>query len=62
MRLLPSNTSVKLPRAYILAGETLSLPVTAASAGATQVRLFPATVYGFAVDAYDAPLAATSTY
>lgn len=62
VRLLPSNTSVKLPRTYILAGETLSLPVTAASAGATQVRLFPATVYGFAVDAYDAPLAATSTY
>lgn len=59
VRLLPSNTVVKLPRAYILANETLALPIDAAARGGQgnqQVRLYPATVYGFAVDSYDAPL------
>lgn len=52
--LLPSGTEVKLERSYILAGETLTVP---APAGAdTQVRIEPATVYGFAVGSHDAPL------
>lgn len=52
--LLPSGTEVKLQRSYILAGETLKMP--AATGADTEVRIEPATVYGFAVGSYDAPL------
>lgn len=54
--LLPSATEVKLQRPYVLAGETLTLPVPAGTGDDTQVRLEPASVYGFAVGQYDAPL------
>lgn len=54
LQLLPGKTSAMLPRTYVLPGETLS--VAANSPGATSVRLQPATVYGFAVAAYEAPL------
>jgi hypothetical protein len=43
-----------LPRTYVLPGETLSVPATGGAA--ETVRIQPATVYGFAVAAYEAPI------
>lgn len=54
LRLLPGNGKAMLPRTYVLPGETLN--VAAPDAPAHTVRLQPATVYGFAVAAYEAPL------
>ncbi|WDG43542.1 fimbria/pilus chaperone family protein [Pseudomonas synxantha] len=54
LRLLPGDGQATLPRTYVLPGETLNVPATGGPA--TQVRLQPATVYGFAVAAYDAPI------
>lgn len=54
LRLLPGNGKAMLPRTYVLPGETLSVPATGGPA--SKVRLQPATVYGFAVAAYEAPL------
>ncbi|WP_447775344.1 fimbria/pilus chaperone family protein [Variovorax boronicumulans] len=58
VQLLPSTTTVELPRPYVLPGETVEVAVPAAAKGAATVRLVPATVYGFAVASYDATLAA----
>ncbi|AZE53294.1 Beta-fimbriae chaperone protein [Pseudomonas synxantha] len=55
LQLLPGTGSALLPRTYVLPGETLT--VTASTATGTAVRLQPATVYGFAVAPYDAPIA-----
>ncbi|HWT67600.1 MAG TPA: fimbria/pilus chaperone family protein [Pseudomonas sp.] len=52
--LLPGNGAALLPRTYVLPGETLS--VTTNGSAATTVRLQPATVYGFAVPHYEAPI------
>ncbi|NVZ68981.1 fimbria/pilus chaperone family protein [Pseudomonas costantinii] len=54
LRLLPGDVSALLPRTYVLPGETLS--VTASATAANTVQLQPATVYGFAVEPYVAPL------
>lgn len=54
LQLLPGNGKAMLPRTYILPGETLHM--SAPAAAATAVRMQPATVYGFAVAPYDAPL------
>lgn len=54
LKLLPGNGSALLPRTYVLPGETLS--VAASQAQASTVQLQPATVYGFAVDPYQAPI------
>ncbi|RDS91330.1 fimbria/pilus chaperone family protein [Pseudomonas fluorescens] len=54
LRLLPGDGKAMLPRTYVLPGERLRVP--AAASGARTVRLQPATLYGFAVAAYDAPL------
>lgn len=54
LRLLPGDGRAMLPRNYVLPGEDLSMP--ASGGPATKVRLQPATVYGFAVKAYEAPL------
>ncbi|QDG58831.1 fimbria/pilus chaperone family protein [Pseudomonas sp. NIBRBAC000502773] len=54
LRLLPGDGKAMLPRTYVLPGETLSVPATGGTA--SKVRLQPATVYGFAVAAYEAPL------
>ncbi|WP_266168864.1 fimbria/pilus chaperone family protein [Dyella subtropica] len=56
VKLQPAGTEVSLPRTYVLPGETFKLPLPANTAKAHSVRLFPATVYGYAVDSYDAPL------
>lgn len=54
LKLLPGEGSALLPRTYVLPGETLS--VAASQAQATTVQLQPATVYGFAVAPYQAPI------
>ncbi|MFL1388228.1 fimbria/pilus chaperone family protein [Pseudomonas tritici] len=54
LRLLPGDGAALLPRTYVLPGETLH--VTASTSGATRVQLQPATVYGFAVAPYEAPI------
>jgi P pilus assembly chaperone PapD len=50
----PQKQKVYLPRTYVLPGETLSVPIETAVAGATSVSISPATVYGFTVENYDA--------
>ncbi|NWC74506.1 fimbria/pilus periplasmic chaperone [Pseudomonas sp. P7759] len=54
LTLLPGKGTALLPRTYVLPGETLS--VAASQAQASTVQLQPATVYGFAVAPYQAPI------
>ena len=54
LTLLPGKGSALLPRTYVLPGETLS--VAASQAQASTVQMQPATVYGFAVAPYVAPI------
>lgn len=54
LQLLPGKGMAVLPRTYILPGETLSVPTPVKVA--TSVRMQPATVYGFAVAAFEAPV------
>jgi len=57
VQLMPQKTSVELPKPYVLPGEKLTVKAQAAAlAGSAGVRLSPATVYGYSVDRYDAPL------
>jgi P pilus assembly chaperone PapD len=56
LTLLPSQTSASLPRTYVLPGESLHVSVKAMSAADTQVRLHPASRYGFVEGEYEAPL------
>jgi P pilus assembly chaperone PapD len=58
LQLLPGSRSALLPRTYVLPGETLNVTVTGAGndTAANRVKLQPATVYGFAVAPYEAPL------
>ncbi|VVE75719.1 fimbria/pilus chaperone family protein [Pandoraea sputorum] len=63
VRAMPANVSVALPKTYVLPGEVLKLGTGDDLRGATQIRLFPASVYGYSVPRYDAPIghkAATS--
>ncbi|GFN46496.1 fimbria/pilus chaperone family protein [Candidatus Regiella insecticola] len=58
LQLLPSKTAATLAKTYILPGQTLTAKVasTASLAGNTQIKLMPASRYGFQVDDYFAPL------
>ncbi|MFJ3462010.1 fimbria/pilus chaperone family protein [Achromobacter spanius] len=58
LKLKPSGQVISLPKAYVLPGETLSMPVKG-SRGDKIVTSHPATVYGYAVGAYDAPLSSS---
>jgi P pilus assembly chaperone PapD len=60
VHLLPAMAAVRIPAAYVLPGARHAVRVPESAKGATAVRLYPATVYGFAVDAYDAPLGSVS--
>lgn len=60
VQLLPQQTLVNLPKTYVLPGETLTLDAPASMATSDKVRLFPASVYGYAVPNYEAPLAHTA--
>ncbi|CUI39045.1 Capsule protein fraction 1 [Achromobacter xylosoxidans] len=53
--LQPSGKVVSLPRTYVLPGETLAVDGPAV-AGSTNVRIAPATIYGFSTDHYDAAI------
>lgn len=54
VQLLPSAGHAMLPKTYVLPGEHIS--IKAPVGAATQVRFQPATVYGFAVPHYEAPI------
>ncbi|MFL9927537.1 fimbria/pilus chaperone family protein [Herbaspirillum lusitanum] len=56
VQLLPAKTEVDISRTYILPGEKLTAAIKGNAAGTTAVRFSPATVYGFSVDNFDAPL------
>ncbi len=56
VHLLPAMTSLKLPATYMLPGSHHTVAIPGRADAVASVRLYPATVYGFAVDAYDAPL------
>ena len=60
VRLNPQKMSASLPRTYILPGEVLNIELDKAAPGATSITLEPATVYGFAVDNYEALLIANA--
>lgn len=57
LEIMPRHITVTLPKSYVLPGETLHARASGPLADATHVRLFPATVYGFSVKHFDAPLA-----
>lgn len=56
VHLQPQGTAVQLEHNYVLPGQRLSFSV--AESRAEAVRLYPATLYGFSVEGYDAPLTA----
>ncbi|WP_236529164.1 fimbria/pilus chaperone family protein [Pseudomonas syringae] len=60
VRLNPQKLKASLPRTYILPGEALSVDLKQPVPGSISVTLEPATVYGFAVDSYDALLVANA--
>ncbi|MFB3305124.1 fimbria/pilus chaperone family protein [Pseudomonas sp. AMR01] len=58
VQLLPQGIQATLPRTYILPGEALAATVDGPLGGVTEVDIQPATVYGFSVDHYRAPIIA----
>lgn len=54
--LLPQGTQATLPRTYVLPGETLAVKVESPLGAVAEVEIQPATVYGFTVDNYRAPI------
>ncbi|WP_171956354.1 fimbria/pilus chaperone family protein [Stenotrophomonas maltophilia] len=54
VKLLPSNATVTLPKTYLLPGETMTAPIPATEVAVEKVVLQPATVYGYAVQNYEA--------
>lgn len=58
VRTLPGNADWVLPNSYILPGQTLTLLVQQGQSvgAARQVRISPATTWGYSVDTYDAVL------
>ncbi|MDY7536097.1 fimbria/pilus chaperone family protein [Pseudomonas sp. Bout1] len=58
VQLLPHKRVATLPRTYILPGEVLVAKVDGSLEGAVSVEIQPATVYGFSVEHYLAPVIA----
>ncbi|MGY2158516.1 fimbria/pilus chaperone family protein [Pseudomonas tolaasii] len=56
VQLLPQRALAMLPRTYILPGETLAAKADSPLGSVTEVEIQPATVYGFSVDHYRAPI------
>ncbi|BBP67722.1 fimbrial protein [Pseudomonas sp. Cab53] len=56
VQLNPANASVALPRTYVLPGETLTAELKAPVSAVTSVTIQPATLYGFAIGNFDAPV------
>ncbi|RDK01604.1 fimbria/pilus chaperone family protein [Paraburkholderia lacunae] len=59
VQLLPQQQIVVLPKPYVLPGDSIKVALES-PVDAQQVRIFPATVYGYSVEHYDAPLGATA--
>lgn len=55
-QVLPQGVLATLPRSYILPGEALAAKVEGPLGEAVEVQINPATVFGFAVDSYRAPI------
>lgn len=60
VHLLPMMASIRIPTTYVLPGARHMIELPESALAATSVRLYPATVYGFAVDAYDTPLSSVA--
>ncbi|MBC3299815.1 fimbria/pilus periplasmic chaperone [Pseudomonas sp. SWRI18] len=58
VQLHPQAQAGTLPRTYILPGEVLTVASAGSTAGVVAVEFQPATVYGFTVDSYRAPVVA----
>nr|WP_283099561.1 fimbria/pilus chaperone family protein [Pseudomonas sp. MWU15-20650] len=56
VQLLPKGGSATLSRTYILPGEVLAAKADGALRDVVEVEIQPATVYGFSVDSYRAPV------
>ncbi|HKT63980.1 MAG TPA: fimbria/pilus chaperone family protein [Burkholderia sp.] len=56
VQLLPTQQIVSLPAPYVLAGQTRRVALAGAAAAPERVRIFPATLYGYSVDHFDAAL------
>lgn len=58
LMLIPGTRIAELPTPYVLPGQKFSLPLKgdATTSKATSVRFTPASLYGFAVASFDAPL------
>lgn len=59
VKTLPGNVTLSLPQSYILPGQHLSVSAPAGKAltGTQQVRISPATTWGYSVNTFDAPVA-----
>lgn len=57
VKTLPENLEWMLPNTYVLPGQTVDMKSsTSKPAAAQQIRIFPATTWGFSVAKYEAPL------
>ncbi|MGB3124818.1 MAG: fimbria/pilus chaperone family protein [Pseudomonas sp.] len=56
VQLLPQGVLATLPRSYILPGEVLTTKVDSPLGSVAEVEIQPATVYGFSVEHYRAPI------
>lgn len=61
LELKPSGKMASLPRAYVLPGETLSVALDPQATHSSSVSISPATVYGYSVDIYEAPIGTAAT-
>lgn len=56
VELLPSKEVIKLSRAYILPGQTMTIDAGKPVAGNNQIRFSPVSRYGVEIDKYTAQL------
>jgi P pilus assembly chaperone PapD len=56
VKLLPQGLLATLPRTYILPGDVLEVKVDSPLGSTVEVEIEPATVFGFSVDSYRAPI------
>ncbi|MDO7895689.1 fimbria/pilus chaperone family protein [Pseudomonas sp. K18] len=56
VQLNPASTWVALPRTYVLPGETLTAELQEPASAVKSVTIQPATLYGFAIGNFDAPV------
>ncbi len=54
--LSPDKVSAELPRPYVLPGERLRIDTGAVKVPVKTVKIFPASMFGYAVDAFEAPV------